>query len=90
MERYLEGTVVTVLSKMLISGELSSGSIVRIAANDDESSNDDCDVPVPVRKRMRTDDLRYTVERDPDFEKDMHTSDNGENDYEMPEIEVVD
>ena len=87
VERYLESTVVTVLSKMLISGELSSGSIVRISANDDESSNDDCDVPVPVTKRMRTDDLRYTVQRDPDFEKDMRTSDD--EDYEMPEIEMV-
>ncbi|KAL3925781.1 MAG: hypothetical protein SGILL_000162 [Bacillariaceae sp.] len=84
VERYLEGTVVTVLSKMLIAGDLSSGSIVRITANDDESS-DDCDVP--VTKKMRTDDLKYTVERDDDFEKEMRTSDD--EDYEMPDIEIV-
>jgi ATP-dependent Clp protease ATP-binding subunit ClpB len=87
VERYLEGTVVTVLSKMLISGELSSGCVVRIAANDDESS-DDCNVP--MKKRMRTDVLRYTIERDPDYENDIRTSENDEEEYEMPDIEIVD
>lgn len=60
LERYLEQTVVTTLSKMLISGELSSGSIVRIEALDaDESSLDDCGVPL---KKRKTQSLKYIIE----------------------------
>ncbi|KAG7364280.1 ABC transporter ATPase [Nitzschia inconspicua] len=92
VERYLEGTVVTRLSRMLISGELTPGTIVRIEAFGDDSSNDDCDVP--VAKKLRTNNLQYIVERDPDYEKEQEaerqrylTSDY---DYEMPDIEIVD
>ena len=66
LERYLEQNVVTTLSRMLITGELTSGSIVRIVAVDtatesDESSLDDCGVPTAT-KRQKT--LRYLVEDD--------------------------
>merc|ERR1712170_294725 len=50
VERYLEGTVVTQLSRMLISGELQSGATVHIEGvvageSDEESSLDDCNYP---------------------------------------------
>jgi ATP-dependent Clp protease ATP-binding subunit ClpB len=59
VERYLESTVVTTLSRMLISGELTSGSLVHIEALDDE---DDSlyDSSTPLSKKSRT--LRYRVE----------------------------
>lgn len=60
LERYLEQTVVTKLSKMLISGELSSGSLVRIGAVDnDASSLDGCEVPL---KKRKTQSLTYSIE----------------------------
>ena len=43
VERYLENTVVTALSKMLISGELSSGMTVHIEAVGDTTSKDGTD-----------------------------------------------
>jgi ATP-dependent Clp protease ATP-binding subunit ClpB len=64
VERYLEGTVVTELSRMLISGELASGTTVHIECADDngdeDSSLDDCNHPLV--KRART--LRYRVENE--------------------------
>merc|ERR1711976_36654 len=62
VERYLEGTVVTELSRMLISGELQSGATVHIEGvvageSDEESSLDDCNYP--VAKKART--LNYRV-----------------------------
>ena len=57
VERYLEQTVVTKLSKMLISGELESGSTVIIDGIDDEGTYE---VVEPARKRHRT--LFYRVE----------------------------
>ena len=66
LERYLEQTVVTQLSKMLISGELASGSQVRIEAGEtDESSLDDCGVPLKKRKLHG---LRYIVEKGEEVE----------------------
>ena len=70
VERYLEKTVVTTLSKMLISGELGSGTIVHIEADnsvaddgDDDSSMDACDTP--LKKKVKTQaKLRYRVETD--------------------------
>jgi ATP-dependent Clp protease ATP-binding subunit ClpB len=59
VERYLESTVVTTLSRMLISGELVSGSIVSIEAIEDGEDDSCDDVSVPVQKKAR---LRYKVE----------------------------
>lgn len=62
LERYLEQTVVTTLSRMLISGELGSGSVVRIeAVESDETSLDDCGVPLKKQKMVTS--LKYTVEK---------------------------
>jgi ATP-dependent Clp protease ATP-binding subunit ClpB len=73
LERYLERTVVTSLSKMLISGELTSGSLVRIEAVDsDETSLDDCGVPL---KKQKTQILKYNIERDVQFEEMMDGTD---------------
>jgi ATP-dependent Clp protease ATP-binding subunit ClpA len=59
VERYLESTVVTTLSRMLISGDISSGSIVRIeAAEGDDESYDD--ISIPLRKKAR---LTYSVQQ---------------------------
>eukprot|EP00545_Synedropsis_sp_CCMP1620_P000345 CAMPEP_0119030826 /NCGR_PEP_ID=MMETSP1176-20130426/41224_1 /TAXON_ID=265551 /ORGANISM="Synedropsis recta cf, Strain CCMP1620" /LENGTH=910 /DNA_ID=CAMNT_0006987203 /DNA_START=63 /DNA_END=2795 /DNA_ORIENTATION=+ len=67
LERYLEKTVVTSLSKMLISGDLPSGSLVRIEAVDsDETSLDDCGVPL---KKQKTQILKYRIEKDEQFEE---------------------
>jgi ATP-dependent Clp protease ATP-binding subunit ClpB len=65
VERYLESSVVTTLSRMLISGELSSGHLVRIEAIpaedniEDDSSFDDSSVPLSKKAR-----LHYRVEKD--------------------------
>jgi ATP-dependent Clp protease ATP-binding subunit ClpB len=81
VERYLEQTVVTKLSKMLISGEIGSGCSVHIEAlpidNDAEamdlscSSNDD-DEYINLKqgnyKRMRS--LHYRVEKGQSFSDD--------------------
>ncbi|KAG7336920.1 chaperone ClpB [Nitzschia inconspicua] len=92
VERYLEGTVVTRLSRMLISGELTPGTIVRIEAFGDDSSNDDCDVP--LAKKLRTNNLQYIIELDPDYEKEQEAERqrylSSDYDYEMPDVEVVD
>jgi len=60
VERYLESTVVTKLSRMLISGELTSGSTVYIeaVAGPDDDSYDDSEVP--LKKKAR---LVYRVEK---------------------------
>ena len=58
VERYLEQTVVTKLSRMLISGELRSGCIVHVEAVNDES---DHDMDITNGKRART--LSYRVEK---------------------------
>lgn len=58
VERYLESTVVTELSRMLIAGEIASGSVVHIEAIESEDDSYD-DVMVPLRKKAR---LVYRVE----------------------------
>mmetsp|Transcript_21060 Transcript_21060/g.37062 ORF Transcript_21060/g.37062 Transcript_21060/m.37062 type:complete len:924 (-) Transcript_21060:482-3253(-) len=93
VERYLEGSVVTQLSRMLISGELETGTIVRIEGVGGDESGDDCDSP--LNKKLRTDNLRYIVEHDPEYEKELEADrqkyGKGEDDdYEMPDIEVID
>jgi ATP-dependent Clp protease ATP-binding subunit ClpB len=59
VERYLESSVVTTLSRMLISGELASGSLVRIEAVEGAEDESYDDVSVPLQKKAR---LRYIVE----------------------------
>lgn len=60
VERYLESTVVTTLSRMLISGEIVSGSTVRIEGIDiDDDSYDNLNIP--LRKKAK---LQYIVVND--------------------------
>lgn len=92
VERYLEGTVVTRLSRMLISGELTSGTIVHIEAA--SVSLDDTSSPIPQAKRFRSDKLQYRVEIDPGYEperplSDLFATDRLETDDFAPEIEIV-
>ena len=61
MERYLEQTVVTKLSKMLIGGELTPGYTVFIEGVADDESFDF--VEQPAQKRAKT--LKYRVEKFP-------------------------
>merc|ERR1712232_74396 len=62
VERYLEGSIVTELSRMLISGELQKGTTVHIEGteveSDEESSIDDCNYPLAKKTRR----LRYRIE----------------------------
>ena len=58
VERYLESTVVTTLSRMLISDELTIGSLVHIEAVEMEDESYD-DSNVPLRKKAR---LQYMIE----------------------------
>merc|ERR1712224_681735 len=73
VERFLEGTVVTKLSRMLISGELTSGTIVHIEAGNKSTSTDNSSSS-PIAKKPRnitmgtSDDLRYRVEHDAAYE----------------------
>ena len=70
IERYLEHTVVTKLSKMLICGEVSSGYTVFIeGVNEDDSF----DFVEPDKKRQKT--LKYRVEK---FPADMTLNEEGE------------
>lgn len=78
VERYLESTVVTTLSRMLISGELSSGTIVHIEGACAEGDGS------PVAKKPRNSHLRYRVERDPISE----TESGG--DHDMKDFSDVD
>ena len=70
VERYLEHSVVTKLSKMLISGELSSGYTVFIEG---VSEDDSFDFVGPGRKRAKT--LKYRTEP---FPLDMTLNEEGE------------
>jgi ATP-dependent Clp protease ATP-binding subunit ClpB len=80
VERYLESTVVTKLSRMLISGKITSGTNVYIEAvpsNDDsDEDRDDSsydDISSTPHKKAR---LVYRIERDqppvPSDDQDMH------------------
>ena len=75
VERYLEQTVVTKLSKMLIGGELSSGYTVFIEGVPHQSSDDDSFdmVEEPAKKRAKT--LTYRVEP---FPGDMVLNSDGD------------
>jgi ATP-dependent Clp protease ATP-binding subunit ClpB len=70
VERYLEQSVVTKLSKMLISGELTSGYTVFIEG---VSEDDSFDFVGPDRKRLKT--LKYRTEP---FPIDTTLNDEGE------------
>lgn len=56
VERYLEKTVVTTLSRMLISGEIGSGTIVHIEAESSVFEDDDSmgACGVPLKKKAKT------------------------------------
>ncbi len=70
VERHLEQTVVTTLSKMIIGGEIEAGNTVFIdGISDDESF----DFVHPEKKRPRT--LKYRVEK---FPAGMTLNDDGE------------
>lgn len=72
VERYMEDTIVTTLSRMLISGEVGSGCTVHIEAigseslpyNDDDTLKNDS----PTLKKRRT--LSYRVERGSSFSEE--------------------
>lgn len=71
VERYLENTVVTKLSKMLIGGELSSGYTVFVeGVVDDDGSFDFVE---PEKKKVKT--LKYRVEK---FPADVTVNEDGE------------
>ena len=72
VERYLETSVVTKLSKMLIGGELSSGYTVLIEGVSD-NDDDSFDFVEPDKKRAKT--LKYRLER---FPADMTLNKDGE------------
>lgn len=76
VERYLEATVVTELSKMLIRGDLPSGSTVHIEARaeQEEDSLDDCSLPVvkrirPLNYRVVLDEMDSGETVDEDWER---------------------
>merc|ERR1712137_1163238 len=70
VERFLEKTIVTKLSKMLISGELVSGSIVHIEAVPiDEAVDEDFVDLGPNNKKLRT-KLNYRISRGHSFTED--------------------
>ena len=58
VERFLEGEVVTALSRLLISGELTSGTIVHIEGRNTESEDG------PITKKSRKGELHYRLEPD--------------------------
>merc|ERR1712038_339795 len=79
VERYLEQTVVTELSKMLISGEIGSGCIVHIEATSNQgdseaniglerSFEDEDYFGIPLTKKPRA--LEYRIERANSFLED--------------------
>merc|ERR1712137_1062190 len=51
VERYLEKTVVTTLSRMLISGELTSGTVVHIEAEPSLAISENQSSGMPLRKK---------------------------------------
>mmetsp|Transcript_34601 Transcript_34601/g.75051 ORF Transcript_34601/g.75051 Transcript_34601/m.75051 type:complete len:919 (+) Transcript_34601:96-2852(+) len=83
VERYLEQTVVTRLSKMLISGELISGTTVHIeAVKSKDADADDIYGDVPSNKRART--LNYRIEETPEI-----VADGGSLNGEWMDVEEV-
>lgn len=68
VERYLEQTVVTTLSKLLISGELGSGCVVHIEAVPANDDDDFVDVG-PTNKKVRS-KLNYRITRGHSFSEE--------------------
>jgi len=86
VERYLEGAVVTTLSRMLISGELTSGTIVHIEGvenNDDNNEEYGIETPTAKKPRNNKGKLRYNVQDDKTKYIDSE-------DVSMSEINIVD
>ena len=86
VERYLESAVVTTLSRMLISGELTSGTIVHIEGVQAESESENS----PIAKKPRNGPLHYRLEHDVGYEAELqsdreHSVASG---FDVPEIEV--
>lgn len=78
VERYLEKSVVTTLSRMLISGELTSGTVVHIEAEDSSSLEEG-----PIGKKAKIPaKLRFRVEKDKAGDTMENTTD-GESNLEM-------
>ena len=74
VERYLENTVVTTLSRMLISGELVSGTTVHIeAVGAEDDSLDDCNVPLAKKARK----LNYRIEESEMYVDSDNDSESG-------------
>ena len=81
VERYLESTVVTALSKLLISGELKCGYTVHIESVDeheDDSSFDDSSYPLAKQAR-----LHYRIE---ESEMDIEQKDDETENWELSEV----
>ncbi|CAB9524733.1 protein ClpB [Seminavis robusta] len=85
VERYLEKSVVTTLSRMLISGELSSGTTVHIEAedssSDEEDSMDSCGLP--LKKKSRKSGLRFRVVEDTSPEAMEGVNQSADDNWEM-------
>jgi len=84
VERYLESEVVTMISRLLISGELTSGSTVHIEGVCAEAEN------IPVAKKPRNRRLHYRLEHDDENEnghefddENYVTADNDSNSSKM-------
>ena len=86
VERYLEGSVVTTLSRMLISGELTSGTIVHIEGVKAESSENS-----PITKKPRNAHLSYRLEHDEGYEAEIKSDRERcvASDFDVPEIDVL-
>jgi len=76
VERYLEQTVVTALSKMIISGELTGGYTVHIEANSSIGEGKEMDdYYFPPEKKART--LSYRIEKTPESLSDYDADGEG-------------
>lgn len=77
VERYLEGEVVTTLSRMLISGELASGTIVHIEGLESGDSGNSR----IAKKPRKSGKLYYRLEQDAKYESEARG-------FDVPELEV--
>jgi ATP-dependent Clp protease ATP-binding subunit ClpB len=73
VERYLESSVVTTLSKMLIAGELPSGSTVTIDATGvEDESYDDLGEPLQKKAKLRYRVAKSTTQQDAEEHNEHH------------------
>merc|ERR1712232_1529533 len=88
VERFLEGSVVTKLSRMLISGELASGTIVHIEGiTEDEDKNGGS--PVAKRPRNNTSNLQYRVEHDAAYEAKIEGQHDAVSNMDLSKIDII-